>query len=212
MYLVRHAQSRITAGVPDPEWPLSERGSAQAARLAEVLAALDIEEIHCSPYRRCRETIAPFVAAARVPVHHHDDLRERRIAGTVLDDFERVWRRSWEDFDYALPECESSRAAQRRIVDAVAGICARSAARTLAVSSHGNVLSLLIHHLDARFHLERASAMRNPDLLRLEYDGAALRWDEIFASPLLDEFASHHRETPIVRDLGASPGRGRTPR
>lgn len=199
LYLVRHAQSRPTVGVPDAEWPLSERGRAQAARLADLLDGLGIEEVHTSPYRRCRETIAPFIAASGVPLHAHDDLRERLIARGVIEVFEAVWRRSWEDFDYALPGCETSRAAQRRIVDAVAAICARSAARTLAISSHGNVLSLLVHHLDPRFHLERASAMRNPDLLRLAYDGGALRWDEAFAAPLLDAFASHHRETPIDR-------------
>jgi hypothetical protein len=33
-----------------------------------------------------------------VVLHEHYDLRERRVAPAMIDDFATVWRRSWEDF------------------------------------------------------------------------------------------------------------------
>ena len=190
LYLVRHAQSQPSAELPDPEWPLSERGRAQARRLADVLAALAIEEVHTSPYLRCRDTIAPFIVSSAVPLHEHHDLRERRLAWSLIDNFPEVWRRSWEDFQYALPGCESSHATQQRVHAAVTAICERTAASVLAISSHGNALSLLLNRIDGRFHVERATAMRNPDIFRATYRAGELRWDDGWRAPLLDEFAT----------------------
>ena len=199
VYLVRHAQSQPSLEVPDPGWPLSERGHAQAVRLAAVLADLGVEEVHTSPYLRCRDTVAPFIAASAVPVHEHHDLRERRVAPAVIDNFAEVWRRSWEDFTYALPGCESSHATQERVHATVTAICQRTARSVLAVSSHGNALSLFLNRLDARFHIERATTMRNPDIFRVIYDDGELRWDDGWRAPLLDEFATGHHETPFPR-------------
>jgi broad specificity phosphatase PhoE len=197
VYLVRHAQSQPSHELPDAEWPLSPHGRTQAQRLAEVLGALGIEEVHTSPYQRCRDTIAPFVAASAAPLHQHHDLRERKIAGGLIDDFPSVWRRSWADFSFALPDCETSHATQERIHAAVLAICARSAARRIAISSHGNALSLLVNRVDARFDVVRASAMRNPDVLRMTYREGALVWDDVWEAPELGAFASHHDETPF---------------
>lgn len=197
LYLVRHAQSAPSTGVPDPQWPLSDRGRRQAQQLAGVLDALGIEEVHTSPYVRCRDTIAPFVAAAAVPIHEHDDLRERRIAPTVIDNFAEVWQRSWDDFSFALPGCETSHSTQQRVHQTVTRICAGTAATTLAINSHGNALSLLLNHADDRFHIERATAMRNPDIFRMSYRDGALTWDAAWSAPALDAFASHHSETPF---------------
>ena len=199
VYLVRHAQSAPSAELPDPEWPLSPRGRAQAEHLATVLAALGIEEVHTSPYVRCRDTIAPFIAASSRPMHQHHDLRERKIAAGLIDDFPSVWRQSWADFAFALPGCETSHATQDRIHAAVLGICARSTAKTIAISSHGNALSLLLHRADPRFDVVRATAMRNPDVLRMTYRAGSLAWDDGWSAPDLDGFASHHDETPFPR-------------
>lgn len=197
LYLVRHAQSAPQAGVPDPHWPLSERGRRQARQLIGVLTELGIEEVHTSPYLRCRDTISPFVEAAAVPLTEHHDLRERKVAATVIDNFPEVWRRSWEDFSFALPGCEDSHSTQRRVHEVVTRICAASRANTIAINSHGNALSLLINRADDRFHIERATAMRNPDIFRMTYAGGQLRWDDGWRAPSLDQFASHHDETPF---------------
>lgn len=158
--------------------------------------------MHTSPYLRCRDTIAPFIASAGVPLHEHPDLRERRVAPRLIDDFAEVWRRSWDDFSYALPDCEDSHTCQRRVHAAVTAICAGTRATTLGISSHGNALSLLLNRADPSFHLERASAMRNPELLRMTFREHALAWDADWRAPELDEFATHHDDTPFPRAPG----------
>ena len=205
LYLIRHAQSRPTDALPNREWPLSERGHAQAGELAAVLATLAIDEVHTSPFVRCRDTIAPFIAATSVPVFEHHDLRERTVALRILADFEPVWRRSWADFSFALPGCETSLAAQQRMHAAVMSICERTTATTLAINSHGNALSLLINRADERFHLERATAMRNPDVFRLTFRNGTLSWDADWVAPRLASFASHHHETPFPKTPPISP-------
>jgi 2,3-bisphosphoglycerate-dependent phosphoglycerate mutase len=195
LYLVRHAQSQPSREIPDPQWPLSERGRGQAQRLTTLLTELGVEEVHTSPYLRCRDTVAPFVASAGVPVHEHHDLRERRVAATLIDNFAEVWRRSWEDFSYCLPDCESSHMTQSRMFAAVTAICERSAATVLAISSHGNALSLFLN----RLHMERATFMRNPDVFRVTWNAGELRWDEAWRAAILDEWASAHLDTPFPR-------------
>ncbi len=204
IYLVRHAQSQPTAALPDPEWPLSPHGRAQAEQLASVLSALGIEEVHTSPYLRCRDTIAPFVHASGVPLHEHHDLRERRVALSIIErsEFADVWRRSWHDFSFALPGCETSHATQTRVHAAVTDICARTSATTLAISSHGNALSLLLHRANEAFHIERATAMRNPDVYRMTYRDGDLSWDDTWRATALDTFATHHDDTPFPGSTG----------
>ena len=115
-----------------------------------------------------------------------------------------MWRRSWEDFDFALPGCESSAAAQRRIWNAVRAVAARTPARTIAISSHGNVLSLLLNRLDPGFALQAATAMRNPDAFRLEVSGDELRWDATWQLPGLAEIATGFDDVPIDRTFAAA--------
>jgi 2,3-bisphosphoglycerate-dependent phosphoglycerate mutase len=197
LYLVRHAQSQPLDALPDREWPLSDHGHGQARTLVSVLRSLDIDEVHTSPYIRCRDTIAPFVAATSVPIFEHHDLRERKVAPGIIDNFEEVWHRSWADFSFALPECETSHSTQQRVHAAVTSICEQTAATTMAINSHGNALSLLLNRADERFCVKRATAMRNPDVFRMTYADGRLAWDAEWVSPELDEFATHHDATPF---------------
>lgn len=146
---------------------------------------------------RCRDTIAPFISYAGLPLHEHHDLRERIVAMTIIDDFAEVWRRSWDDFSFALAGAETSHSAQQRMHAVVTSICERTSASTIAINSHGNALSLLLNRADERFHFERATTMRNPDVFRMTYRAGELYWDETWRVPQLDSFASYHDETPF---------------
>lgn len=60
--LIRHAEPEWVRGglnVTDP--PLTDRGHRQAARLAEVLAGIHLDEILVSPLQRARQTAAPLL-------------------------------------------------------------------------------------------------------------------------------------------------------
>src|SRR5262249_52057630 len=142
--------------------------------------ALAIEEIHTSPYRRCVDTIGPFARHSGLVLNEVADLRERTFTAARVDDWETLWKRVWADFDFGFPDGETSRQAQLRMHAATLEVARTSRARTLAISSHGNAIGLLLHHIDTRFTFDDACAIRNPDVLRVTFDGEVLRWDREF--------------------------------
>jgi 2,3-bisphosphoglycerate-dependent phosphoglycerate mutase len=198
IYLVRHAQTRYDPDVADHVRPLTTQGHEQAAALIGVLRELEIEEIHTSPYRRCLDTIGPFAAHAGLPLNHVKDLRERAFTSSRVDDWDTLWKTVWTDFDFAFPDGESSRQAQLRMHAATLQVVRASRARTIAISSHGNAIGLLLQQIDAGFTFEHACSIRNPDVLRVTFDGEALCWDRGFTLESLGAFATRV-------DTGAAP-------
>ena len=84
------------------------------------------------------------------------------------------------DPDFSFRDGESGREAQERMFIAIESIVTSSTARTLAISSHGNVIALLLQHIDTTYTFEHACAIRNPDVFRVTFDGKKLRWDRNF--------------------------------
>lgn len=197
LYLVRHAQSRPSNRRDEPDWQLSDVGRRQARQLSPLLAPLGIDRIVSSPYTRCMDTIRPFAEDANMAIDVDDDLRERRITIGLRKDFEAVMARSWRDFDFALPGCETSQEAQRRMGPAIERIVRKHSGRSVAVCSHGNAISLFLHALDAAFGIDDMLALRNPDVVRILADGHGLRRDAAFELPGLDDVATNHSESPI---------------
>ena len=181
IYLLRHAESAPSRELPEPDWPLSRRGQAQAENLATQLSGLDIACVCSSPFARAVATVRPFCEARQLPIEIEPDLRERRLSEPRTEHFQEPLRHSWEDFDYALPGGESSRTCQRRIVDCVTRL-ASSHPGTLLLGSHGNALALFLNALDPTFGWEGWKAMRNPDLFKVDLD-RTLSWDRAFRFP-----------------------------
>ncbi len=200
IYLVRHAQSHPKIELTEPEWPLSERGIRQADAIVSRLMEFAIDEVYSSPYSRCVATITPFCKKAGKELRIVSDLRERKISVGWIDDFTDIWRKSWEDFSYALPGAESSAACQKRMLDAVTRIAARREGKTLAVSSHGNAIGLFLNAIAADCGIEEASAMRNPDIYRVVRAEDGFRLDKDFRTgDTFDELATNVSETPGVK-------------
>ena len=197
LYLVRHAQSHPTRKLDEPDWPLSQLGVEQAKQLPQLLEPLGIGKIVSSPYIRCLNTIGPFAEEFSIEIEIHDDLRERRITGELREDFDEVMRRSWEDFSYALPGCENSQDAQDRVDRAVTQIVRDYPGQTVAVSSHGNAISLYLNSLDPTFGYDEMFSIRNPDVVKLRATPSGISRDSTFELPGLLELSRHHRESPI---------------
>ena len=88
------------------------------------------------------------------------------LSGAPLDDWVTALRASFDDFELAFPGGETSRAATERAVAACTEALAQGA-RTLALASHGNLLSLLLRHFNPRFGFAEWQALRNPDVYRI---------------------------------------------
>ena len=177
---MRHAQA-VAIGTPpwdvrDDERPLTDDGLRDADELAFELDAYYFGAVYSSPYARAVQTVTPTAARHSLEVQPLDDLRERRLAGQLRDDWADLLVRAWADPDFAAPGGESGRAAQLRGMGVLDLLRARHAfGGRLLVGSHGNLISLILQALepgvDHAFHL----AMPMPAVFHLQHDGIGWR-------------------------------------
>ena len=142
LYLVRHGETvfNATRVVQPADAPLSERGYAQAERLAMRLADAGIESIRTSDLPRALATAEAIARRTGAGLELDPDLQERSygaIRGTPYAELR-------EDIfgpDYVPPEGETWAAFHARVDRAWDRIVAAGAARTgsMAVVTHGLV-------------------------------------------------------------------------
>src|SRR5438132_1205892 len=110
-YLVRHAQSMPKMSQPFSEWCLSPVGARQAESLSDLLEPLKIAHVFSSPFVRTIETARPFAKKQGLQIAIVEDLREHHLTNEGGLPSDEVWCRTWEDFTFSLPGCETSLAA-----------------------------------------------------------------------------------------------------
>ncbi len=88
LFLWRHAEAEDTS--PDLARPLTARGQRDASRVAKALARQldDNTRVVISPSARTRETAAPLIARASLPLEIDDRLAPGAHLGAVLDALE----------------------------------------------------------------------------------------------------------------------------
>jgi 2,3-bisphosphoglycerate-dependent phosphoglycerate mutase len=147
LVLVRHAESAPSPELAEPVFPLSEKGRQQAVDLVPVLAELGVEALGSSPYQRAIDTLQPYADAARLPIAIDAGLRECSLGGwlTEMSEVEAAIRRMHAEPDYCLEGGETSRNTRTRFLGALGRLVgAHPPGRTLAVASHGAILSHFI--------------------------------------------------------------------
>ena len=162
LLLVRHAVTdatgkRLTGQLPG--FHLSEEGRAQAARVAERLAALPIGAVYASPLERCVETAEPLAVARDLPVQRLPELVDvgyGRWSGRPLAGLYRT--KLWRQLVHSpsairFPGGETLPEVQRRALDALEAIAARHPRRIIAVFTHADVVRLAVAHY-AGIHID----------------------------------------------------------
>ncbi|MGY0487563.1 histidine phosphatase family protein [Streptomyces sp. WG-D5] len=160
LILVRHGRSTAnTAGVLAGRTPgvaLDERGAEQAARLPERLAELPLAEIVSSPLQRCRETLAPLLAARpeltlrtdeRISECDYGDWSGRKLAELSDEPLMKVVQQ--HPTAAAFPGGESMREMQHRAAEAVREWNARVEREhgedaAYVMCSHGDIIKSLV--------------------------------------------------------------------
>ena len=150
--LVRHGETdgNATRVIQQPDTPLSARGLAQAARLAERLSGHRIAGIVSSDYARAAMTAEAVRDRCRAPLEllpslrerHFGELRGRAYASLGFDPFAE---------GFAPPGGETWEALHRRVDAVWSALRERAAASPddLVVVTHGLVChSLVARHLD----------------------------------------------------------------
>jgi probable phosphoglycerate mutase len=161
LFLIRHGRSDfsstdLTTTQRGPQWdpPLGAEGREQAELLARRLALLPAPAaVYCSPLRRCRETVAPFVRLTGSEVTYVDDLGEAFIGGWEGRPFEEIvggdaemlrLYRDQEPMWHLAPGGEAPDAFRRRVVAAVDEILAKHPEGSVIVIAHGGVINAYI--------------------------------------------------------------------
>ncbi|NEW70950.1 histidine phosphatase family protein [Streptomyces rhizosphaericus] len=160
LILVRHGRSTANiAGVLagwTPGVALDERGTAQAAALPGRLAGVPLAAAVTSPLQRCRETLAPLLAARpELPLHpddrigecHYGDWSGRKLAELADEPLMNIVQQ--HPSAAAFPGGESMRAMHARAVEAVRDWNARiesehGADAVYLMCSHGDIIKALV--------------------------------------------------------------------
>jgi 2,3-bisphosphoglycerate-dependent phosphoglycerate mutase len=171
LFLVRHAQADWE---PDEGRPLSGRGRRDALRVAELLAPADVAAIYSSPARRAIETVEPLAERVRLGPILIQDLREREMPVQRAGEFEAIVRGSWLEPEVVTPGAEPLLAAQARGLDAVRSVLSRHSDRAVVVSTHGNLLALVVNALDPAYGYEFWRGLTFPDVYELQFRGPRL--------------------------------------
>ena len=157
LVLLRHGETALTpekrfsgSGGGDPE--LSERGRAQAARVAESLAERGtVQAVVSSPLLRCRQTAQAAADRLGLEVRIEEGLRETGFGAFEGLTFAEAKQRfpaeldAWlASADTAPPGGESFTAVARRVAVARDRVLARYPGRTVLVVSHVTPVKTLV--------------------------------------------------------------------
>ena len=153
--LVRHGQTPTTGMVLPGRAPglhLSDRGRAQAERVAERLAALPVDVIYSSPLERTRETAEPTAARAGLEVHENAGLIECDFGewtGAALA--ELACLPQWQTVQHTpsafrFPNGESFAQMQARMVGTLEALCAAHAGGVVVCFSHADPIKAAVAH------------------------------------------------------------------
>jgi len=173
IYLLRHAES-------DTNDELTSRGKNQALSLTTSLSQLNIDIIYSSIYKRAVDTVRPFSFKFGISLYEESDFRERKVSNQVMENYLHVLEISWLNFDYKLPKCESASECQTRVVKALVSAIKQNPGKHILISTHGNAISLILHHIDHRFNFEDWKRLNTPDLVKLVHANGNLVWDRDF--------------------------------
>lgn len=139
----------------DPE--LGDEGREEAQKLgARLLLMEPPAAIHVSPFRRCRQTLEPYLEATSRRAHVDEDLGEvfigrwegLRFEDIVSEDEDLARRfREQEAMFSMAPGGETGEQLRARVVPAVESAIERAGEGTLVVVTHGGVINAYLGHV-----------------------------------------------------------------
>jgi probable phosphoglycerate mutase len=189
--LVRHGETSANVegvwhGSLDTQ--LTERGRAQAERLAAHLAATraDAHALYASPLERARHTAAPIATRLGLALRIEEDLREYHLGeweGVTYRELaakHRLFERMQADPDWRPGGGESPRAVAERLGGRLCAIASAHPGERVIVVSHGGALTLALGLLLDRDPAAWRRVMRNAAIsdLRFGPDPELLCFDE----------------------------------
>lgn len=148
LYLIRHARAQMTGNTAD-RWTLSEEGRRQARVLAHQDFWRDVGRIYSSPEPKALETARPAARRWDIPLAVADDLREPRRPRLIVD-YEATIEQVFANPRKSISGLEPATEAAHRVTRCIKELSEKHAEQTLAVISHGLVMTLILSRLENR--------------------------------------------------------------
>ena len=155
LLLVRHGETPTTGTVLPGRAPglhLSDRGRAQAERVAERLEGLSVSALYSSPLERACETAEPTAAGTGLDVTLDDGLLECDFGdwtGSAIADLSALPQ--WQTVQHSpsafrFPKGESFTQMQARIVGSLEALCTAHAGGVVVCFSHADPIKAAVAH------------------------------------------------------------------
>jgi 2,3-bisphosphoglycerate-dependent phosphoglycerate mutase len=147
VYVIRHAQVQIDPQLPPHEWQLSDEAERSVQELVMKHTWTGVSAIYHSPERKAADTAAIIGDLLGLPTKVCPNLRELEMKTGFLsgDEFRRrvaEYLSGGND-----PDFEDYNVAQKRIVNCLQAIIEAEAGKSVAVVSHGRILTVLYSYL-----------------------------------------------------------------
>ncbi|MCL1843796.1 MAG: histidine phosphatase family protein [Defluviitaleaceae bacterium] len=171
IYFVRHAEPDFNVH-DDYSRPLTAKGEKDCALVTGFLREKDIFAVLSSPFKRAKDTVAPFAKSVGLSIREIEDFRERKVADEWIRPFREFTEKQWADFSYKLPGGESLSEVQGRNIAALEQVLHEYRGKSIVIGTHGTALSTIIHHFDDTYGFEGFSAMKVcfPWVAKMEFD------------------------------------------
>jgi broad specificity phosphatase PhoE len=152
-YYITHPQVRIDAGIPVPQWGLSDIGRARAVAMLDQPWVGSIRRIVSSAERKAIETAQILAAHLHLDVEVRERMHENDRSATGFlpaPEFEAVADQFFARPHESIRGWERAIDAQNRIVGEVEAVLGTGAAGDIAFVGHGGVGTLLLLRLSGR--------------------------------------------------------------
>lgn len=150
---ITHPQVLVDAGVPVPEWGLSDIGRARAVAMLDQPWVGSIRRVVSSAERKAMETAEILAMHLRLSVEVRQRMHENDRSATGFlppPEFEAVADQFFANPRTSIRGWERAIDAQHRIVSEVDAVLATRETGDLAVVGHGGVGTLLLLSLSGR--------------------------------------------------------------
>ncbi|WP_283152998.1 histidine phosphatase family protein [Guptibacillus hwajinpoensis] len=164
IYLVRHC---LASGQKSTA-SLTAEGRDQATQLAQSLGHIPFDKLYSSPYRRALQSIEPLALQLDKPITIDDRLEERKLSAVPIENWIEELEQTFVDLSYTIEGGESSQQAISRSI-AVLNDALLYTKEYCLVMTHGNLLTLILHHFNTDYQFNTWKKLRNPDVFCLTF-------------------------------------------
>ncbi len=155
LHLIRHSLTPETGkrlSSLDPDISLSPQGLSIASGLAEYLSSVPLAAIYTSPHQRCRETAVAIARGRRIRPRVDKAFIEADYGKWLGRPLKSLFPlKAWQELmanasRFRFPDGETPQEVQVRAVAGVEALAIKHSDESIAVSSHGDVIKVIVAH------------------------------------------------------------------